>query len=184
MSLRLCMALLLTTGVSSGCGDDAVCGPEELASEQLSSYTLDDGLVQWQDFRSSPNNDCGEAGGPISLTLEANQASEPDRNLVLCLPRPDRLSGKTVDVNDTELLRIIDVFATVERDAASCLASLDRSKAMTGSVAFYGVCEAGLDPAGYSLEFAMTLPIAITCPEQQPLEDELRFEGTVRVRAE
>ena len=183
MRATFSVALLVSASVSAGCGDDAVCGPDDVAAEELGSYTLEDELVQWQDFRSSPNNDCGEAGGPISLTLEANQAAEPERSLVLCLPRPDKLSGKTVDVNDTDLLRIIDVFATVERDAASCLASLDRSRAMTGSVGFYGVCEAGLDPAGYSLEFAMTLPVALTCDEQV-IEDELRFEGAVRVRAE
>jgi hypothetical protein len=142
------------------CGDDE-CLPGPIADSQATITTsLDTATPSWNNWRSSPNNDCGETGGPISLTVEADQVGIPERAITLCLPRPDKLSATPVDITDTSRVRIIDIFA---EPAPDCLASLDRSTPATGTVAFPGICGDGDGPEGYSIDFDISVPMTITC---------------------
>ena len=159
-----------------GCGDDAVCGSEEDSQTQITGELASES-VTWENWRSSPNNDCGETGGPISLTVEADQAVTM-RGLTLCLPRPDKLSGAAVDVNDASLVRVIDVFADVE--GVDCLATLERTTPASGTLAFPGICDDGQHPDGYSIVFDLQLPVTITCA-QDTRSEVMRFSGSVAV---
>lgn len=151
---------LALAAASIHCGDDAVCGIAEEDSAQITgSMTSED--VVWENWRSGPNNDCGETGGPVSLTVEADQSTMAARRLTLCLPRPDKLSSTPVDVNDSALIRVIDIFADVE--SGNCLASLDRSMPLTGTLAFPGICDDGLHEDGYGILFDLSAPMTITC---------------------
>lgn len=176
MSLRPTTICLLLVAATTGCDGETICGPgEETPNSLLASAEQDE--ILWQDWRSSPNNDCGEAGGPTSLTLEANQSE--DRSLTLCLPRPDKLDGR-VDITNEARVQVIDVFADLP---GSCLASLDRGRAPEGSIEFSGVCEDGLYEEGYQMDLAFTLPITIECQGAENRAAEMRFEGPVRVEA-
>ncbi len=158
--LRQMLLPLTLAAISVNCGDDAVCGVAEDDSAQIvGSMTSEN--VAWENWRSSPNNDCGETGGPVSLTIEADQSTMASRRLTLCLPRPDKLSSSPVDVNDRALIRVIDIFADIE--GGNCLASLDRSAPLTGTLAFPGICDAGLHPDGYGVLFDLSAPMTITC---------------------
>jgi hypothetical protein len=158
---------LLLAGQSLHCGDDAVCGIAEDDSAQIVGSMTSENVV-WENWRSSPNNDCGETGGPVSLTVEADQSTMASRRLTLCLPRPDKLSSGAVDVNDAGLIRVIDIFADVE--GGNCLASLDRSMPLTGTLAFPGICDKGLHPGGYGILFDLSAPMTITCGQDSRSE--------------
>lgn len=163
--------------LATGCGDDT-CGPAP-DSQQAIIGSLASEDIPWENWRSSPNNDCGEAGGPTSLTVEADQRNTVDRGVTLCLPRPERLSSSKIDVTDRSRVRIIDVFANVGED---CLASLDRGTAVSGTVAFPGLCENGLFDGGYSIALDVTLPMTIDCGGVVRTED-MVLNATASVRA-
>ena len=148
--------------LASGCGDES-CGPLTEAALAIPA-TIESNEIVWENWRSSPNNDCGEAGGPISLTVEADQVGS-SRGLTLCLPRPDKLSGSSVAITESGLVQIIDVFA--DTSGVDCLAALDRTRAATGTLAFPGLCDEGLNDAGYSLSFDINIPMTITCGAQE-----------------
>ena len=171
-------ALLIVAGCGLACGDDAVCGSDENSQAQVLGI-LPNEQVTWENWRSSPNNDCGETGGPVSLTVEANQ-SVTGRGLTLCLPRPDKLSSSFVSVNDESLVRVIDVFADVE--GVDCLATLDRVTPASGNLAFPGICDDGQHPDGYSILFDLQLPVTITC-DQDTRSEVMFFSGSVAVTA-
>jgi hypothetical protein len=158
--MRRTAALLLLNSLclTTACGDDS-CGPVA-ESESVIPASMATDEILWTNWRSSPNNDCGETGGPISLTVEADQMGS-DRAITLCLPRPDKLSGSPVEVTDTTRIRIIDIFADLSEPG--CLASLDRSMAASGQVAFPGICGDGQDSAGYSIDFDISVPMTVTC---------------------
>lgn len=172
----ICLALVTQL---SGCGEDAVCGADD-GAQDFAISTVGSEQVRWEDWRSSPNNDCGEAGGPTSLTLEASQVGT-NRGLTLCLPRPDKLSASAEDVLDESRVRIIDIFADVA-GAGDCLASINRAMPATGSIAFPGVCDDGLHPDGYSLDMDFAVPVTVTCATEVR-EEVMRFSGVVRVQA-
>ncbi len=169
----LCLPLLTLIGA---CGDDAVCGTEE-GSQALVVGVLPMDNVEWENWRSSPNNDCGEMGGPVSLTVEADQKTT-GRGLTLCLPRPDKLSSATVDVGDSTRVRIIDVFADLA--GQNCLASLDRSAQATGTLAFPGICDDGQHPDGYSIAMDLSIPMTVTC-DQETRSEVMVFSATAAV---
>ena len=142
--------------LSSLACEDPVCGPDADALSVVSAQVAGQS-ISYEDWRSSPNNDCGEVGGPTSLTLEASQV-DTGRGLTLCIPRPDKLSG-SIDLADTTKIQVIDVFA----DLPGCLASLDRGRSAAGNVTFAGVCQDGTAPEGYSMTLQASLPITLTC---------------------
>ncbi len=142
--------------LSSLACDDPICGPDADALSVVSAQVAGQS-ISYEDWRSSPNNDCGEVSGPTSLTLEASQV-DTGRGFTLCIPRPDKLSGP-IDLADTTKIQVVDVFA----DLPGCLASLDRGRPAAGSVTFAGVCQDGIDPAGYSMALQASVPITLTC---------------------
>jgi len=167
------LALALTN--FAGCGDE-VCGPEPGLPTTLNA-AIGTETVSYGEWRSSPNNDCGETGGPVSLTLEAIQVGT-SRGFTLCFPRPDKLSG-TVDIASSNLVQVIDVFADLEPD---CLASLDRTKANAGTINFSGVCDDGTAAEGYSMEMQIDLPMTVTCSAGTS-EERLLISAEVAVTA-
>jgi hypothetical protein len=172
-------SLLSLAGLGLACGDDAVCGSAEDSPAQIVG-ALPSEQVTWENWRSSPNNDCGENGGPVSLTVDADQRST-SRLLTLCLPRPDKLSSSTVDASETNRVRIIDVFADVAGvGGEGCLATFDRTSPATGTFAFPGICDDGLHPDGYSIAFDLQVPMTITCG-QEARQETMVFDGSVAV---
>ncbi len=162
----------------ASCGDDAVCGID-VESQSLIIGVLGTEDIEWNNWRSSPNNDCGEMGGPVSLTVEADQ-NTTTRGLTLCLPRPDKLSAMPVDVTDASLVRVIDIFADVA--GANCLASLDRTAAPSGTLAFPGICDDGQHTDGYNIVFDISVPMTITC-DQDSRSETMVFSATTAVAA-
>ena len=178
LPIRLVTALTLLATLPGCGGDDEVCGIEVDSQTSLEA-DLGGTAVTWVAWRSSPNNDCGEAGGPTSLTLEATQDGT-NRGLTLCLPRPDKLSSSAVDVSDDTRFRVIDVFADI--DAGDCLASLDRQGSISGTASFPGICDDGQYPEGYSLELDMSVPMTITCGTDTTSKS-MTFRAKVAVEA-
>jgi hypothetical protein len=160
-----------------GCGDP-VCGPADDALPAVTA-TMGSSEVTWDQWRSSPNNDCGEPDGPISLTLEAQQDGSSFA-LTLCLPRPDKLSASPVDINEATRVQIIDIFAEV---GDGCMASLDRSRAATGTIGFPGLCGDGDGPDGYGLDLRFSAPMTIACDGADPVAEVMQFSGAVAVEA-
>ena len=169
------LSLSLAAAIAGpGCDDGGVCGPSD-APLQIVAEGAEISLG-YQNFVSSANNDCGEPGGPVSLTVEATQVGG-DRQLVLCLPRPDELEGE-VSADDPSRLRIVDLFAEVD----GCDIALDRGRPAEGSLTFSGVCELGADPAGYRIDFDLVLPVTRNCGEMLS-SGELTFLGAAAVSA-
>lgn len=170
-------ALLLSLSLACfapGCGDEQ-CGPGDATGPIVG--TAGDAEVRYGELTASANNDCSVAGGPVSLTLEGRQEGT-GRLLVLCLPRPDELGGE-VALGDPDLAQLVDVFA----DDGDCLLSLDRSRDPSGTVSFAGVCDDGLDPAGFSIEFSATVPVTRTCPDAEPEAATMTLSGIAPVAA-
>jgi hypothetical protein len=169
---------LTTLLVAQGCDEDEVCGPVEGSASTLSA-PIGETSVVWTDWHSSPNNDCGETGGPVSLTLDAQQMGS-NFALTLCLPRPDKLSSTPVDIALESRVQIIDIFADV---GPTCVASLDRSTAPSGTIAFPGICGNGDGEEGYSLELDFTVPMTVTCDGADPESEAMQFSGLVAIEA-
>ncbi len=162
----------------SACDDDEVCGPSEGSATTISA-PIGDTSVVWTDWRSSPNNDCGETGGPVSLTLDAQQENG-NFALTLCLPRPDKLSASPIDIGLASRVQIIDIFADV---GANCVASLDRTAAPSGTIAFPGICGDGDGAEGYSLDLDVTVPMTVMCDGLDPESKQMQLSGLVAVEA-
>jgi len=168
---------LLPALILAACnGTDRECGPGEAAGTLVGSSSSD--AVEWSDVRASPNNDCSTADGPVSLTLEATQTGG-DKLVVLCLPRPDQLNGEVTLPDDTAA-QVIAVIA----DAGDCLLSLDRGRAISGTVSFSGVCDDGVHDAGFAMDMDATFPVIVACPGEADAEDEIGVSGVVSVRAD
>jgi len=171
--LFLCSAVL-----AGGCGEDAVCGaPPDTPTTIVATIGGSDFILA--DWKSSPNNDCGEPDGPTSLTVEGIQQGT-SIGLTLCLPRPDKLSETAVDVADTSLVRIIDIFSEPD---PGCTASLDRSSDPIGTVGFPGICGDGANPPGYALNFDLSVPMSVSCGDGAASSESLTLQGLVQVEA-
>jgi hypothetical protein len=177
MHRSIALALMASSVFIAGC-DDEVCGPSEDSATTLSA-PIGDASVVWTDWRSSPNNDCGETGGPVSLTLDAQQEGS-NFALTLCLPRPDKLSASPIDIALATRVQVIDIFADI---TATCVASLDRSAAPTGTIAFPGICGDGDGPEGFSLELDFSVPMIVMCEGAEPESQLMQLSGLVAVEA-
>ncbi len=175
MRMPITLLCLLVGYSLLGC-DDEVCGPSEESLTSI-SVSLGSSEIVYGDWQSSPNNDCGEVGGPVSLTLDAQQQGASFA-LTLCLPRPDKLSKTPVDVAEASRIRIIDIFAEASDD---CIASYDRTRAPTGSIGFPGLCGDGDGPEGFSLDLNFTAPMTIACDGLDAESTEIQFSGLVAV---
>lgn len=177
--MRASFPLLVVLGFCAAIGcEDEVCGPSEGSAQSITT-AIGDASITYGEWRSSPNNDCGEPGGPVSLTLDAQQEGASFA-LTLCLPRPDKLSASPVDIADSTRVQIIDVFADV---GADCIASFDRTRPADGTIAFPGICGDGDGPEGYSLQLDARIPMSIACEGLDPEIVSMDLSGLIAVEA-
>ncbi len=170
------LALSTLSLLITACGEDPTCGPEA-GLVNTAEAAVGGETVTYADWRASPNNDCGELNGPISVTLEATQMGT-NRGFTLCFPRPDKLSG-SVDITNSELVQVIDVFADLP---ANCLVSLDRTKPGTGTIEFTGVCSDATDPAGFAMDMQFDIAVTISC-DAGVSDERMAFSSAVAVTA-
>lgn len=173
---RLLAPLFLLLLLSACNGGDDDCGP----GADTASITL--GAITYDGFASSPNNDCTPVQGqePTSITIAGEQSDPAGTGfLVLCLPRPDMIeAGQPIPLDDEELVQVIDLLG---RDPADCGVSADDVSQAT--ITFTGYCDDGLHEAGYAIALEGTVPVTVTCGDQDPVTDELDLAGTAAVVA-
>lgn len=175
--MRALLATLPCLCLAAACGgdDDETCGPGDAAGG------LAVGDLTFDDFRSSPNNDCTPMQGrePTSVTIQGDQ-SAPDGAgfLVLCLPRPDEIGGDPISLADTDRVQVVDLFG---KDADDCTVRVD--DASDASVTFTGFCADGTDDAGYALALEGTISVTRTCGVDDPVAEDLEVSGTTAVVA-
>lgn len=177
------VAALAVAGCGGGDDDDETCGPGAATDEVGVAPTAGEPVV-FGEFHSSANNDCTAPGdGPTSLTIQGTQVDpdDPARFLVLCLPSPDLIGDEPVSIADDSLVQLIDLVAM---PADGCRVALDRDRAASGTITFGGYCEAGSDPAGYSLSFDVEVPVLRTCGEDEPEAIEAALDGAAPVIAD
>jgi hypothetical protein len=173
----------------SGCdGGGTVCGQDGGAGGV--SATIEAETIEYGNFTSSANNDCSVEGSPTSLTIDGEQTvpAQPSFALTLCLPRPDRIGGDPVALVASQippgagdLVQVINVNAEL---AGDCILQLDGSGSFDATATFAGYCGDGLDPAGFSLALAGTLPGTRICPGPvtEPVTIELSGGAPVSAR--
>ena len=160
------LALALTGGLAGpGCGSDGQdCGLGNIASVALTA-TIAEESVKYDDFTSSPNNDCpAPEGGPTSLTVDGKQADPglaSPRFLTFCLPRPGQIDGSPIALPASDRIQVIAANAQL---ANNCTLELDSTGTPSGTIRFLGYCKDGVDPAGYAIELAGSLPGIKKCP--------------------
>lgn len=183
MKTTVLCALPLTLALFA-CGDDgapAECGPGDATDEGLEVARGAD-VFTFGGATSSPNNDCPAQGAPTSLTIQIAQIDTPapanPGSLILCVPRPDDL-GAPIQLSDSDHIQVIDVFV----GDGDCRISLDRAGDLGGTVTFGGVCENGVDIAGYSMSFDATVPATRSCAGSADESVELQLSGDLAVSA-
>jgi len=157
-------ALAALAALAAGCNGEEQCGPADAADDV--TLAVGGEPLAFGEFHSSPNNDCPPPeGGPTSLTVTGLQVDPAaQRAIVLCLPRPDQIGSDPVALDDADLVQVVDVNG---QDAAGCLLSLDRSRAIEGSAAFSGYGDGGAAPAGCALASEATVPLTRLCGEEE-----------------
>ena len=157
-SLFLC----LTSVAALGCSDDS-CGPGDAPKVGLVAGSIDVTLT-FGNMTSRAGNDCPDPSAPagvVAVSIEGSQ--EGGTGLVtLCVPRPDRLMegnrtlGTTISSAD---IRIIDLHGS----AGSCTYALDSTRPPTGTGGGSGVCNNGIDKAGFAIELDGAISLRRTC---------------------
>jgi hypothetical protein len=175
------LAAVAAAALAAGCGDDGVCGPEMAPPDGVTAETATGASVGYQGFTSSPNNDCTPPDRmPTSITLDGVQVGQSSFHITFCLPRPDQLGSRAVDIADTDLIEVIDINARLDAD---CLLVLDRSSPPTGTITFSGYCADGLDDAGYAISFAASVPGTVVCTGQDDAATTITLAGESSVEA-
>lgn len=158
--IRLAVSIALLSSI--GCGDDEVCGPQQTPADGI-QIDVDDQTITYGAFTSSPNNDCPDpGGGPTSLTIEGEQVSpgaSATFHMTFCLPSPDEIGAEPIPLSGDDRVQVIDVSGEI----GGCRVFRDSSQAPSGTIAFIGYCDDGLNPGGYALELSGTVPGRRAC---------------------
>jgi hypothetical protein len=173
--IELLALAALAALITAACSGGPSCGPGDIAGDGLSlAGTGVD--VRYSDLHASANNDCPDPGAPagvVSLTISGKQTGETFP-IVLCIPRPDRLDGR--DVHLDQDVKIVDLGANLGGGCTLARASA----APSGTVGADGVCNNGKDAAGFALRFDGTVPMTKTCGASTTPID-LALTGSVAV---
>jgi hypothetical protein len=170
----------------AGCpGDDAVCG---FGDAPVDGVVVAGGAdsFEYGGFLAGQNNDCpaqDAPGGVVSLTVFGAQV-DGSAFVTLCLPRPDLIESGTAyalspdlqPVPDADRVQLIDVDADHADDCAWSLGG-----APSGTATFEGLCEGGVDAAGFALTLDGTVTVQEVCGAEPPTDVEVTLTGTVRV---
>lgn len=168
------IALGLTALVATGCDDDKTCGPGDAPFYGLVASGA--GVeITYGSLRSGRNHDCTPTDAPegvISLTLEGTQMNAA-RVIAFCVPRPDLLDEGVVMGDGFRI-------PTLYGEAGGCTFEL-QGAVPTGTARATGICEDGVDPAGYALTLDGSVELERTCGS---VTDVVSFDltGTVSVR--
>jgi hypothetical protein len=183
---RAALLILLLAGCADCGGGGEPCGAGDAGATGL-TVTVDAVTLEFGNFTSSANNDCSVAGSPTSVTIDGEQTdpAQPSFFLTLCLPRPDQISGDLVPLvpsaippGDDDRVQVINVNGNL---GGGCLVTLDSAGTFDATAEFGGFCGDGVDPAGYAMALAGTLPGTRICPG--PVQDDVAIElgGVVAV---
>jgi hypothetical protein len=138
------------------CSDDA-CGPGDAPDTGLIVGDQDQKLT-FGNLSSSANNDCPDSAAPagvVSLTVNGSQ-TDGQGLLTLCIPRPDQLPG---GVPLGTGVRIIDMNGMFN----GCTYTIEQTRPISGTALGHGVCNNGMNGAGYSLVFDGHLSLKKDC---------------------
>lgn len=156
-------ACILGVGLGAGCGSGAeTCGP---AGAPESVAASGGGLtLTYGQFTGRPNNDCPASGAPtglVSLTITGMQTDAGGGGFAtLCVGRPDQLASQSLGLGfDAAAVHVVDFSATT----SGCTFKIDRSQTPTGTASASGLCDSGMNPAGFALELDAALTLTRTC---------------------
>lgn len=158
-SLFLCSTSAALLG---GCSDDS-CGPGDAPKVGLVAGSVDVTLT-FGNMTSRAGNDCPDPSAPAGVVAVSIEGMQSDGTglITLCVPRPDllmdgnRTLGTTISSAD---IRIIDLHGS----AGNCTYALDSTRPPTGTGVGTGVCNNGVDKAGFALELDGAISLRRTC---------------------
>jgi hypothetical protein len=158
-SLFLSLISIATLG---GCSDDS-CGPGDAPKVGLVAGSADVTLT-FGNMTSRAGNDCPDASAPAGVVAVSIEGTQSDGTglITLCVPRPDLLMegnrslGHTISSAD---IRIIDLHGS----SGTCTYALDSSRPPTGTGSGSGVCNNGIDKAGFAIELDGAISLRRTC---------------------
>ena len=119
-------------------------------------------IINYADLVASQNNDCPDPNAPagvISLTIEGEQLLDT-APISFCIPRPDLLGTKTLQIGTDVQLNTIDAN---NAGVAGCTLQLLEGAATTGTVTATGVCDDGVSAAGFAITFNGMVTLQRTC---------------------
>lgn len=158
--------------VAGGCGDDS-CGPGGAPSSGLIAGDVDNKLT-FGNLASGANHDCPTEPTVEPLTISGSQ-TDGTGLVTLCISRPDRLMAGAQLGTD---VHVIDLNGTFNM----CDYVFESTRPISGTVTGTGVCNNGLDPAGYALTFDAHISLRRTCATTTDTIA-VNFYGTVAVTA-
>jgi hypothetical protein len=130
-------------------------------------------------FNSSPNNDCPDGGGVISVTIEAEQVGPaectPRCVFNLCLPRPDLIGEEPISLADTDLVRV----DTLAGRVGNCVTLRSDRAPPTGTVTFLGFCTTA--GTSYVVSLSGSVPGTRTCGTGPEIEVDIALSGQADV---
>ena len=184
-------AALLALALAGCPGDDAPpveCGVSGAPDEGITA-AADGDQARFGDWVAGANNDCPGPGAPagvVSLTVFGAQVEPAGAAFVtVCLPRPDLIREESYPLSrDVQPVPADDRVQLIDVQAAfgdGCRWDLDDTAEPDGTAAFTGLCEGGVDPAGFTMTLAATATVVETCPEAADRTLEVTLEGSVHV---
>jgi hypothetical protein len=146
----------------ASCSDDS-CGPGDAPKVGLVAGSVDVTLT-YGNMTSRAGNDCPDPSAPAGVVAVSIEGTQSDGSglITLCVPRPDllvqggRSLGTTVSTAD---IRIIDLHGS----SGACTYALDSTRPPTGTGGAAGVCNNGIDKAGFALELDGAISLRRTC---------------------
>lgn len=155
-------ALVLLAGLA-GCSDDHSCGTSGAPAAGLVA-SADSLTLTFGGLTALAGNDCPAPDAPdgvVSLSLEGTQ-TDGSGLITLCIPRPDLLADGARSLGTATSnaeIRVIDLGGS----ANNCTYAVNSAQPATGSGGGTGVCENGVDPAGFALTLDGALQLRRTC---------------------
>lgn len=163
MSRSLFLCLTSVAALASGCSDDS-CGPGDAPKVGLVAGSAEVTLT-FGNMTSRAGNDCPDPSAPVgvvSVSIEGAQTDGTGGLITLCVPRPDllmqgnRTLGLTISSAD---IRIIDLHGS----SGACTYAIDSTRPPTGTGSGSGVCNNGIDKAGFAIELDGAVSLRRTC---------------------